>query len=58
VSPWISSDKSEGFEFGMGPSVVVVLDEGMAKSLTSTTIQSDVYAVIFDQTGLMAGVGL
>ena len=42
----------------MGPSVVVVLDEGMAKSLTSTTIQSDVYAVIFDQTGLMAGVGL
>ena len=34
----------------MGPSVVV-LDQGMAGSLTSTTIQSDIYAVIFDQWG-------
>jgi lipid-binding SYLF domain-containing protein len=50
-------DKSDGFEFGVGPSVVV-LDQGMAGSLTSTTIQSDIYAVVFDQAGLMAGVGL
>lgn len=50
-------DKSEGWEIGVGPSVVV-LDEGMAKSLTTTTARDDVYAFIFGQTGLMAGLGL
>jgi len=50
-------DKSDGFEIGSGPSVVV-LDEGMAKSMTSTTLTQDVYAVIFDQKGLMGGLGL
>jgi lipid-binding SYLF domain-containing protein len=50
-------DQSEGFEFGMGPSVVM-LDQGMAGSLTTSTIQSDIYAIVFDQSGLMAGVGL
>jgi lipid-binding SYLF domain-containing protein len=50
-------DKSEGFEIGIGPSIVVV-DAGVAKSLTSTTITQDVYAFIFDQKGLMAGIGI
>jgi lipid-binding SYLF domain-containing protein len=49
--------KSEGFEVGVGPSVVVV-DAGVAKSLTTTTAQSDVYSFIFGQQGLMAGLGL
>jgi len=49
--------KSEGFEIGLGPSIVV-LDAGMARSLTTTTLQSDVYAFTFDQKGLMAGLGL
>jgi lipid-binding SYLF domain-containing protein len=49
--------KSEGFEIGVGPSIVV-LDEGKAKTLTTTTGQSDIYAFIFDQKGLMAGLGL
>jgi len=49
--------KSEGFEVGVGPSVVV-MDEGMAKSATTTTLKDDVYAFIFSQTGLMAGLGL
>jgi lipid-binding SYLF domain-containing protein len=40
--------KSEGFEIGVGPSIVV-LDEGKAKTLTTTTGQSDIYAFIFDQ---------
>ncbi len=48
---------SEGFEIGVGPSFVVV-DEGMAKSLTTTTAKEDVYAFIFNQEGLMAGLGL
>jgi lipid-binding SYLF domain-containing protein len=50
-------DRSAGFEIGVGPSVVV-LDEGMAKTVTTSTVQSDVYAFVFGQKGLMAGVGL
>ena len=48
---------SDGWEVGVGPSIVVV-DAGAAKSLTTTTAKSDVYAFIFDQKGLMAGMGL
>jgi lipid-binding SYLF domain-containing protein len=50
-------DRSGGFEVGTGPSVVEV-DEGMAKSMTTTTTRSDVYSFVFGQRGLMAGVGL
>jgi len=50
-------DETQGWEIGVGPSVVVV-DEGMGKSLTTTTGREDVYAFIFDQKGLMAGMGL
>ena len=50
-------DASDGFEVGVGPSIVVV-DEGVGKSMTSTTITQDVYAFIFDQKGLMAGIGI
>ena len=50
-------DKSEGFELGVGPSFVIV-DEGMGKTLTTSTAQSDIYAFIFDQKGLMAGLGI
>ena len=50
-------DQSDGWEVGVGPSVVVI-DEGMAKTLTTSTMRDDVYALIFAQTGLMAGVGI
>ena len=50
-------DRSDGWEIGVGPSIVVV-DTGMGKSMTSTTITHDVYAFIFDQKGLMAGLGI
>jgi hypothetical protein len=33
-------DKAEGFEIGVGPTVVVV--DGMAKSLTTTTMKDDI----------------
>ena len=49
--------KSGGLEVGTGPSLVVV-DKGMAKSLSSSTVRSDVYAFTFGQKGLMAGAGL
>ena len=48
---------SGGFELGVGPSIVV-LDAGAARALTTSTIQHDIYAVFFDQRGLMAGLGL
>jgi lipid-binding SYLF domain-containing protein len=47
----------KGWELGTGPNIVIV-DAGFAKSLTTTTLKDDVYAVIFDQKGLMAGIGL
>jgi len=50
-------NKAEGFEVGVGPSVVV-MDEGMAKSTTTTSMKDDIYAFIFGQKGLMAGLGI
>ena len=44
--------EAEGFEIGVGPSVVVV-DEGMGKSLTTMNANEDVYAFVFGQKGLM-----
>ncbi len=49
--------KSRGWEIGSGPSIVIV-DTGMAKSLTTTTLRKGVYAIAFGQKGLMAGLGL
>jgi lipid-binding SYLF domain-containing protein len=50
-------DIAQGFEVGVGPSIVVV-DKGMAASRTTTTMQDDIYAFIFGQRGLMAGLGI
>ncbi|WP_455231973.1 lipid-binding SYLF domain-containing protein [Geopseudomonas aromaticivorans] len=50
-------DKAEGFEVGIGPTVVVV-DEGMARNATTATLKEDIYAFVFGQKGLMAGIGI
>jgi lipid-binding SYLF domain-containing protein len=50
-------DNAKGFEVGVGPSVVLV-DEGMAKTTTTTTLKDDIYAFVFGQKGLMAGLGV
>ncbi len=50
-------DKAEGFEVGIGPTVGVV-DEGMAKNATTATLKEDIYAFVFGQKGLMAGIGI
>jgi lipid-binding SYLF domain-containing protein len=50
-------DNANGFEVGVGPSVVV-MDEGKAKTTTTTTMKVDIYAFIFSQQGLMAGLGI
>jgi lipid-binding SYLF domain-containing protein len=48
---------SLGFEVGMAPTIVIG-DQGAAKNVTTATLQSDIYAFIFDQKGLMGGIGL
>ncbi len=50
-------DRSGGWAIGTGPSVVVV-DKGAARSLTTTSMRADVYAFVFDQKGLMGGIGI
>lgn len=50
-------DKSDGWELGTGPSIVVV-DKGAAAGLSTSTARDDIYAFIFSQKGLMAGLGL
>jgi len=50
-------DRSEGWEIGVGPTVVLV-NEGVAKNLSTTTLKDDAYAFVFDQKGLMAGVSI
>lgn len=50
-------DQSKGWEIGVGPTVVVV-NEGVAKNLSSTTLQDDAYAFVFGQQGLMAGINI
>ncbi|MCR9271272.1 MAG: lipid-binding SYLF domain-containing protein [Henriciella sp.] len=50
-------ERSDGWEIGVGPTVVVV-NAGVAENLSSSTLQDDAYAFIFDQKGLMAGVSI
>jgi lipid-binding SYLF domain-containing protein len=50
-------DNSDGWELGTGPSLVV-LDTGFGKNFSTTTLQKGVFAFIFDQKGLMGGVGI
>ena len=50
-------DRTGGFELGAGPTLTVV-DEGFAKTITTTTARSDVYAFSYGAKGLMGGMGL
>ena len=49
--------RSGGWEIGVGPSVTVV-DEGFARSFSTTSARKGVYAFFFGQRGLMAGLGI
>lgn len=48
---------SDGWEIGTGPTVVV-LDQGLQANATSTTLTEPVYAITFNQQGLMAAVAI
>jgi len=49
--------QTDGWEIGVGPTVVVV-NAGVARNLSTSTLKNDAYAFIFDQQGLMAGVSI
>jgi lipid-binding SYLF domain-containing protein len=50
-------EKSKGWELGVGPSLVIV-NEGVAKNLSTSTLKDDAYAFISDQQGLMASLSI
>jgi lipid-binding SYLF domain-containing protein len=50
-------NRSGGWEVGSSPSLVVV-NQGVAASLSTTTIDKGTYAFFFNQRGLMGGLGL
>ena len=49
--------RSGGWEVGSSPSLVVV-DQGIATSLSTATANKGTYAFFFNQRGLMGGLGL
>ena len=49
--------ETHGWEVGVGPTLVVV-NEGVAKNLSTTSLKDDAYAFIFDQQGLMASLSI
>jgi lipid-binding SYLF domain-containing protein len=49
--------KSDGFELGGAPSLVV-MNEGVSGSASTTTLQKGICAFFFGQKGLMAGLGI
>ncbi|SHK50166.1 Lipid-binding SYLF domain-containing protein [Roseomonas rosea] len=49
--------RADGWEIGTGPSVVV-LDRGLQANITATTLREPVYAITFNQEGLMAALAL
>jgi len=50
-------DKSDGWELGVGPSLVIV-EVGFGKNFSSTTLKDQVYAFIFDQKGAFGGISI
>lgn len=49
--------ETRGWEIGVGPTVVMV-NEGVAKNISTTSLKDDAYAFIFDQQGLMASLSI
>jgi lipid-binding SYLF domain-containing protein len=50
-------DNSDGWELGVGPSLVIV-DAGFGKNFSSTTLKGQIYAFIFDQKGAFGGISI
>jgi len=50
-------EDSKGLEIGVGPSITVV-NAGTGLQASTTTIKSGIYAFVFNQKGLMGGLGI
>lgn len=50
-------EESDGWEVGTG-STIVIMDEGDSGSFTTSSAKEDIYVFFFDQSGLMAGLGI
>jgi len=50
-------DTAGGLQLGMGPSLVLV-KKGGTMGFTTTTLDKDIYAFIYDSKGVFGGVGL
>ena len=50
-------NKSEGWEIGVDPNVVLV-DKGAARALSTTSAKSGIYVFFFNQKGLMADLSI
>jgi lipid-binding SYLF domain-containing protein len=46
-----------GLQLGVGPSLVVV-KKGFAKGFTTTTLDKDIYAFVYDAQGVFGGAGI
>jgi lipid-binding SYLF domain-containing protein len=46
-----------GLQLGVGPSLVVV-DKGISKGFTTTTLNKDIYAFVYDSKGGFGGLGI
>jgi lipid-binding SYLF domain-containing protein len=49
--------ESDGWEVGTGPTIVV-MDKGASAGFTTSSAKEDIYVFFFDQSGLMAGLGV
>jgi lipid-binding SYLF domain-containing protein len=49
--------RNDGWEIGTGPSVVM-LDRGLQANVTSTTLTEPIYAISFNQQGVMAALSI
>jgi lipid-binding SYLF domain-containing protein len=50
-------NRNKGWEIGSSPSLVVV-DQGIASSMTTTSLDKGTFAFFFNQRGLRGGLGL
>jgi lipid-binding SYLF domain-containing protein len=50
-------DRSDGWEIGVGPTVIV-MNQGEATNLSTSTLKDNAYTFIFDQQRLMAGISI
>ncbi len=52
---WVN--KANGWSIGSAPNLVVV-DKGVARSISTETLHGGIYAFTFSQKGLMGGLGI